>query len=45
MKKFFIKLEEIWITATFAEESIYEAELPTNQGSEIRESMCPQKSM
>ena len=45
MKKFFLKLEEIWITATFAEESIYETGLHVDQNSMPRESMCPQKSM
>jgi len=45
MKKFFLKLEEIWVTATFAEESIYEAELLTDQDSKIHESMCPQKTL
>jgi len=45
MKKFFIKLEEIWITAAFAEEGICEVDLRTDQNSMIRESMCLQKSL
>jgi len=45
MKKFFQKLEEIWITATFAEESIYESDLLSDRGNiGIYESIFHQKS-
>ena len=43
MKKFFLKLEEIWITSTFAEEGVYETDQLSDQSYLIHESMCRQK--
>ncbi len=43
MKKIFLKLEEIWITATFAEESIYETHLLTELSPETFESVPHQE--
>jgi len=44
MKKFLLKIEEIWITSTFAEEGIYEADRLPDQGYLIHEPACRQES-
>jgi hypothetical protein len=38
MKKFFLKLEEIWVAAAFAEEGVYETERLSTQRPIIRDS-------
>ena len=37
MKKFFLKLEEIFVAATFAEEGIFETVQPNDSHSVVRE--------